>query len=294
MKKLISFFVIFVLSLASSMAIVSAQSAISSGCAEFDGLSGDAFSVGIVGEFFAGEVITLTVNSPNGGTFDFSVGGVVTFGATDGDSFTYTVPADGNVAIEIVTLTGTGTYDIDCEGTEEDPFDGTICHIPQGNPDAAHTITVGSENAVDAHLGHGDTLGACPEGVQTRADLSEANISVFIIYETGTLQLYSGCDNNCEESVNVAITTLIDFELVLNGGEFAEIDNPSDYGFEVEDAGSTYIVLYYLHPNPDDPTVGVFQLNIYENDTLVDDSLLLFIDTDGNIVLWTDQGFWVE
>jgi|SRR5918998_435598 hypothetical protein len=37
----------------------------------------------------------------------------------------------------------------------------TICHIPPGNPDNAHTIRV-SENAVDAHLAHGDTLGKCP------------------------------------------------------------------------------------------------------------------------------------
>jgi hypothetical protein len=36
----------------------------------------------------------------------------------------------------------------------------TICHIPSGNPENAHTITVGA-SAVPAHLAHGDTLGAC-------------------------------------------------------------------------------------------------------------------------------------
>lgn len=36
----------------------------------------------------------------------------------------------------------------------------TICHIPPGNPDNAHTITV-SENALRAHLAHGDLLGDC-------------------------------------------------------------------------------------------------------------------------------------
>ena len=35
-----------------------------------------------------------------------------------------------------------------------------VCHIPPGNPDNAHTITI-SENAVSAHLDHGDHLGAC-------------------------------------------------------------------------------------------------------------------------------------
>ncbi|MGB2986268.1 MAG: hypothetical protein WBE26_10325 [Phycisphaerae bacterium] len=35
-----------------------------------------------------------------------------------------------------------------------------ICHIPPGNPDNTHTITVGAP-AVDAHLAHGDYLGEC-------------------------------------------------------------------------------------------------------------------------------------
>jgi hypothetical protein len=35
-----------------------------------------------------------------------------------------------------------------------------ICHVPPGNPAAAHTIVVGAA-AVDAHLRHGDTRGAC-------------------------------------------------------------------------------------------------------------------------------------
>lgn len=39
----------------------------------------------------------------------------------------------------------------------------TICHIPPGNPDNAHTIVVGAP-AVPAHLDHGDTLGECGGG----------------------------------------------------------------------------------------------------------------------------------
>ena len=35
-----------------------------------------------------------------------------------------------------------------------------VCHIPPGNPDNAHTITI-SENALAAHLDHGDHVGAC-------------------------------------------------------------------------------------------------------------------------------------
>src|SRR5690349_2407172 len=36
----------------------------------------------------------------------------------------------------------------------------TVCHIPPGNPGNAHTICVGND-AVPAHLDHGDFLGTC-------------------------------------------------------------------------------------------------------------------------------------
>jgi hypothetical protein len=42
----------------------------------------------------------------------------------------------------------------------------TICHIPPGNPDNAHTISVGAP-ALDAHLAHGDTEGECVEVAAT-------------------------------------------------------------------------------------------------------------------------------
>ena len=50
-----------------------------------------------------------------------------------------------------------------------------VCHIPPGNPDNAHTITI-SENAVSAHLAHGDHVGACDSGgtVEQRGSGSES------------------------------------------------------------------------------------------------------------------------
>ncbi len=41
-----------------------------------------------------------------------------------------------------------------------------ICHIPPGDPENFHTITIG-ENALSAHLAHGDLGGACDENCQT-------------------------------------------------------------------------------------------------------------------------------
>jgi uncharacterized cupin superfamily protein len=37
-----------------------------------------------------------------------------------------------------------------------------VCHIPEENPDNAHTVSV-PESALEEHLAHGDTLGACAD-----------------------------------------------------------------------------------------------------------------------------------
>jgi LPXTG-motif cell wall-anchored protein len=43
-------------------------------------------------------------------------------------------------------------------GSDDDKV--VVCHIPPGNPGNAHTIVV-SENALPAHMAHGDTEGPC-------------------------------------------------------------------------------------------------------------------------------------
>ena len=45
-----------------------------------------------------------------------------------------------------------------------------VCHIPPGNPENAHTITI-SENALAAHLEHGDNIGPC--GTAPTTDVRE-------------------------------------------------------------------------------------------------------------------------
>lgn len=44
-----------------------------------------------------------------------------------------------------------------------------VCHIPPGNPSNFHTITI-SENALQAHLAHGDIVGTCFAHCDTLCD----------------------------------------------------------------------------------------------------------------------------
>ncbi|HEC85535.1 MAG TPA: VCBS repeat-containing protein [Thioploca sp.] len=57
---------------------------------------------------------------------------------------------------------GIGNDDDEDNGTGNGDQKVTICHIPPGNPSAAHTITI-SVNALQTHIDHGDTEGACPD-----------------------------------------------------------------------------------------------------------------------------------
>ena len=118
----------------------------------------------------------------------FIMAGSPSFGAGPGDmgfnppsycgnyvttSILNSLVAESNVR----TLNSTETYwlnfltnfVVDCPTTTTCPpidegsdFDKVaICHRPPGKVENEHTIEVGSQQAVDTHLAHGDHLGAC-------------------------------------------------------------------------------------------------------------------------------------
>ncbi|MFV9646532.1 MAG: hypothetical protein ACNYWU_11980 [Desulfobacterales bacterium] len=49
----------------------------------------------------------------------------------------------------------------------------TVCHVPPGNPSNFHDITI-SENALQAHLDHGDFVGSCLENCAALCDDGDA------------------------------------------------------------------------------------------------------------------------
>ena len=319
MKKLCLIAVILFSMIAFSTSLVSAQTTPSTGCTTFamsSGTADDSFTA----TFATGEVIALSVTSADSGLFDVTIAGnLLLDDAPTGSSTNYTVLADGDVTINVTVTVGTGTYSISCTPANMDDddgdSDGVLCHYPPGNPAAAHTIRVGSENAVQTHISkHGDTLGACPEGVQTRADIPSVNITIFVIYATDSIQVYGDCTDTCQEVLNTPIVLIIDLDLVVinigdsgddddqsededtTSGNFIYVDDPEDYGFVLGEVTTDglYVVIYYLHPDPENTSVGVFQINVYENGSLLDDSILVFINTNGDIIQWTDQGYWEE
>ena len=61
-----------------------------------------------------------------------------------------------------------------------------ICHVPPGNPDNEHTITVG-EPAIDAHVdNHGDVLGPCDADTTTTTSTSTTSTSTTSTTTTST------------------------------------------------------------------------------------------------------------
>lgn len=302
MRKFSIAFILLIATMALLAPVASAQTTVSDGCSTIASSGGIApFSTSA--DFFENETIEVAVSGP--GDFVVTINGTSTPDLVDGDTTTYIVRADGSIAVAVEVVSGTpnSMATLSCTPADEDAgaFDGTICHIPPGNPDAAHTITVGSENAVEKHMSnHGDTEGACGDGVETRVDLPELNISVFIIFESDSIQIFGDCTDVCEEVINTPIMLIVDLDLVVvSDGEglvFMTVEDPEDFGFVLDEASTdgVSVVIYYLHPDPEDATVGVFQINIYQDGELLDDSILVFINTDGEIVRWTNQSVWDE
>jgi hypothetical protein len=307
MRKLFVLLTILILAFSAFVPMAAAQTTPteSAGCASTAGQFQSGVGPYTFGpyDYLAGEHVVFTFAGAGDSSFSVTVNGAANAsGLVPPTAFDYPIPADGSYTFVITVTNGTtgNSASADCLNADEtsDYAPGTLCHIPPGNPNAAHTIQVGLP-AVEAHLAHGDTEGPCPEGTDTRYDNPSAGVTIFIIYITGEIQVYGNCDDEgeCGEVTNVPISSVIDFTIIVVDGSFVEVEDPEDDGMELPDSDTNdglSVVIYYLHPDPNDSSIGVFQINIYQNGVLVDDSVLLFITTDGTIILWTSHNIWEE
>jgi hypothetical protein len=264
---------------------------VSTGCTA---LASDATvsSASFTGDFLAGESITFSVDEDflAGNTYTISIDGVdVATGYTQ-ESYTHTFAADDTgVVIQVTVTAGTFTVTVACDNAAGEEVDLTLCHRPPGNPAAAHTITVGSESAVAAHLRHGDSPGSCPEGINSRADDIGAGLVFFIILDldgTGDVTEVISILGLCEEGECVSIVDITIEQVViligsLGEGEYVEFDAGDDDGYTVR-----VYYLGYQDRDGDADSDEVFQINVYFNGVLTNDDVLILIADDGSIS-WT-------
>jgi hypothetical protein len=275
------------------------ETTLSTGCSGLASdflISGSSYS----GSFTAGESITFAADSDfvAGNSYTVTVGGVAT--VVNAATYTHSFAADAaSVTIQVTVTTGTFTVSVACDQASE-VEDFTLCHIPPGNPAAAHTITVGSQNAYDTHLdNHGDTPGACPEGVDSREDDFSSGLVIYIIIVNnpdddsdveGGINIWGDCDEGeCESLVEISIDVIIALNGTLAEGEYEEFDDDDDDGYTVR-----IYFLGYQDRDGDGVFQDVLQINIYFNDVLTNDDVLILIGDDGSVGWTTNDDLGVD
>ena len=270
----------------------------STGCLAVDGFTGQGTTFDFTSNAFVqGEAVIFVLPNEDAVLAVSESGSPITGTVNTETVVVYEITADGDFAFSVAITGGTTTtaFEAYCLGSAEGDPDviigtgGTICHIPPGNPGNAHTITVGA-GAVAAHLRHGDTVGECPGGVDTRINDTEAGLAIFVFDDDGQVQIYGNCNGD-----DCSLIAVIDVTLFISsvGFEIEFDENPDD---------NYNAIVYYLHPLTDGDNeyegenegsnIFVFQLNIYLNNTLQSDNVLILLNGDGEVIAWTTHAIW--
>lgn len=97
----------------------------------------------------------------------------------------------------------------------------TICHLPSSNPTNRQTINV-NENAVQAHMAHGDWLGACD---QCDPDNYAGRFIEYRVIDGNGTMVRRALDVNLNTlTERVVGRNVTDFQVTLNGTETASVN----------------------------------------------------------------------
>lgn len=116
-------------------------------------------------------------------------------------------------------------------GADPDTGKVTICHIPPGNPANAHTISV-SQNALSAHVAHGDAQNPCAVG----------DIDTPIVCEGYDNQIAAcGADTAGAKAKSVRLAgSLLANNLTVDSGAFIGVDDTTlsaDQSYVIDEIG---------------------------------------------------------
>lgn len=129
-------------------------------------------------------------------------------------------------------------HDKDDRDHENEDKKITICHIPAGNPENAHTITV-SKKALSAHLKHGDTVGECAV-VEPPVD-PPVDPPVNEIFAKGVLtaQTQNGAQKG-EAVLNISTTTFASILLTCTTWDACDLQLVRSAGINPTDLTATF------------------------------------------------------
>jgi len=136
----------------------------------------------------------------------------------------------------------------------------TICHYPPDNPDARHTIEI-AESALEAHLAHGDTIGACEDEPELEPEPVDVCSNIDGVQETIPAGMIHDGEGNCVEPEPEAVLDCTDEAATNYNPEATEDDgscvyldttSPANITNFTAVAGDGQIDLSWTNPTDDD------------------------------------------
>jgi hypothetical protein len=177
------------------------------------------------------------------------------------------------------------------DNDDDDDHKIKICHIPPGNPDKAHTITI-SKAAWNAHKAHGDYKGKCEnDNHDNGEDCKCKKPSIFTVKYNGpspvTIEIYKKTDDIGKKQPLLTIPDITDGSpVVVNSNTFGKENLEANTIYRVMQGG-VQIAVVSIHTSCSQP---LFIGNIYsDSSNLVKLTVESGIDDEGKQAIFLEH-----